>query len=263
VSTPPGSDDPSLSFADILTTESVRQDVSKMALRYSDAILAYATALLRDSPEDAEDVRLAVVQKMLAGDFSRSTVKGRFRFFVKQAVRNAVRDHLRKKKRHGHRLRRLWAALVPGKHRGGWALEQGGDLPADADPERDERDIWRSTVLRRTLEGLQKYERAHQERVQPNVYHTLVGLLVDHPDATSEDLAERLGQVVGGEFNAGQVRGIVLRMRRKFAELLFTEVAQHCANPVHDEVIDEMCELSLFAYARPYLPPREPAAVKA
>jgi hypothetical protein len=260
VSLPPADDaEPPLNFSEILTTDSVLTDVRKMALRYSDAILAYATALLGD-PEEAQEVHLALVQKMLEGDFRRASVKGRFRFYVKQAVHNAVLDHVKKRARETGRLRRLWNALVTDRRRRGKAMGRAADLPAEADLERREREIWRATVLRRTLEGLEKYERQHQERAQPNVYHTLSGLLVDHPGETSDELARRLGQDLGGSYNAAQVRGIVLRMRRKFAQLLFTEVAQHFVDPTYEDVIDELCDLSLYGYAEPYLPPKRPAA---
>jgi hypothetical protein len=83
-----------LNFAEISTHASVLRDDQRMVLRYSDAILAYATALLRrgpsGSPEDAEDVHMAIVQSMLEGKLSRHEASGRFRFFVRRAVRNAV-----------------------------------------------------------------------------------------------------------------------------------------------------------------------------
>lgn len=240
-----------LDFAAILTTDSVLKDVGKMTLRYNDAILAYATALLGDADE-ARDVHLRVVQKMLAGDFDGATVKGRFRFYVKRAVRHAVLDHVKKRSREGSRLRRLWNSLMPDRYRWGKPMVRPALAP-EADVEQQERVIWRSTVLRRTLEALEKHERTHQDRTQPNVYHTVSRLLAEHPDDTSDALAERLGEVVGGTFNASQVRGIVMRMRRKFAELLFTEVAQHIDAPTTEEVLDELCQLSLFAYAQPYL----------
>src|SRR5262249_4010294 len=127
--------------------------------------------------------------------------------------------------------------------------------------DRQEVDIWRGSVLSRTIEGLEKYERQHQDRSQPNVYHTVTNLLRDHPQDTSDELAERLGQTVGGQFNAIQVRGIVHRMRKKLAELLFTEVAQQFHEPTYDDVIEELCDLRLLAYVQPYLPPREAAAL--
>src|SRR5260370_37157748 len=93
--------EPSLNFANISTHASALRDINRMVLRYSDAILAYATALLRSSDE-AEDVHLAIVQSILEGRFSRATSppgvqQGRFRFYVKRAVQNAVQNHRRQR----------------------------------------------------------------------------------------------------------------------------------------------------------------------
>jgi DNA-directed RNA polymerase specialized sigma24 family protein len=252
--------EPPLNFAEILTTESVFQDGHKMVLRYSDAIRAYAAALLGNA-EEAEDIHLDLLGKMLDGDFSGPTQKGRFRFFVKRAVRNAVLDHLKKRSRETNRLRRLWNAVV--KRRPGKPTEEPAELPSETDLEQQEREIWRASVLRRAMEELEKYERAHQERAQPNLYHTVARLLVDHPGDTSDDLAGRLGAAGGGNFNATQVRGIVLRMRRKFAELLFTEISQHFPQPTYDDVVEEMGQLSLLSYAQPYLPANQPGSAGA
>src|SRR5262249_43510303 len=145
------------------------------------------------------------------------------------------------------------------KHRPGKKAQEPAELPSETDLEQQEREIWRSSVLQRTLEELARYERTHQERAQPNLYHTVARLLVDHPGDTSDDLAGRLGAAVGGRFNATQVRGIVLRMRRKFAELLFAEVSQHFPEPTYDDVVEELGQLSLLAYAQPYLPASQPA----
>jgi hypothetical protein len=224
-----------------------------MVLRYSDAILAYATALLRrghsGSPEDAEDVHMAVVQNMLEGKLSRQEASGRFRFFVQRAVRNAVSNYQRGRSRKQARLQRLWDALR-GKRPGEPAAP-----PADAALEEADRVNWHEKVLDRAMKALEDYERRHQDRTHPNVYHTLATLLIGHPADSSEELARRLSGQVGREYSANCTRQIVLRLRMKLAELLVIEVSHLLDDPTYENVLDELSELGLLAYVGPYLAP--------
>src|SRR5262249_21014788 len=97
----------------------------------------------------------------------------------------------------------------------------------------------------------------HQDRTQPNVYHALARLLIDHPGENSDQLARRLSDQAGGTYNAGQIRGIVMRMRRKLAELLVEEIARQVHEPTPDSVLEELGALGLLSYVKPYLPPGE------
>jgi hypothetical protein len=266
-SAPSPAPEPALDFAAIVTSESAVRDVHKMVLRYSDAIRAYAGRLL-PTGEDAENVHLAVVQSMLQGRFSKGLgEKGRFRFYVKRAVRNAVLNYQRQRFREQSFLKRFWSARVGRQSGFGEGAEGVAGPAADAAVEAAELGIWRATVLNRAIEAalkaLEEYERQQQERDRPNVYHTLARLLIEHGEDTSDQLAQRLGEQVGGQFNASQVRGITLRMRSKLAELLFREIVPQLDDPTYDNVLDELADLGLLAYVRPYLPPKEPAAAGA
>lgn len=251
-----------LDFAAISTHASVFQDENRLVLRYSDAILAYATALLKNR-HDAEDVHMDVVQKMLEGKFTRATsprreTRGRFRHFVQRAVHNAALNYRRQSSREQSRFRRVWDRLFPRAGSSG----EGARVPVVLSPEAEEEDrkIWREAVLKRAMEAalkkLEGYERGRQAGARPNVYHTLARLLIDHPDESRDQLAQRLGEQFGGEFNANQTRGIVMRMREKFAELLVDEIRLQLDEPTLDEVLDELGELGLLAYVKPYLPAR-------
>jgi hypothetical protein len=256
-------DEPLLDFASISTHESAQRDVNKMVLRYSDAILAYASRLLPNR-EDAENVHFVIVHNMLEKRFSKEPVeKGRFRFYVKRAVRLAVYNYKRQRFREQSLLRRFWNTLFPRQDSWGNAAEELAVPPAEVALEEAELSIWRATVLSRAMEAalkaLEDHEQSHQDRVHANVYHTLARLLMDHPADTSEQLAQRLSQQVGGAYNAGQTRGITMRMRKKLAELLMAEIIQQVDDPTYENVLDEMSELGLLAYVEPYLPPREPA----
>jgi DNA-directed RNA polymerase specialized sigma24 family protein len=250
-----------LDFAAISTHASAVENKNRLVLRYSDAILGYATAILGDR-HDAEDVHMHIVQNMLEGRFSPAaaggTQPGRFRFYVKKAVHHAVVNHVRQRDRQRGRLKRWWERVFPGRGAARRDLEEAAAPPADADLEEKERRIWQATVLQRALDAalqeLQAYEERHQDRSQPNVYHTLARLLVEHSDATSEELARLLEERAHGNYNANQVRGIVLRMRRKLAELLLAEIIPQLDDPSEANVLDELRDLGLLGYVRPYLP---------
>jgi DNA-directed RNA polymerase specialized sigma24 family protein len=244
-------------FAGISTNPSELRDNNRLALRYSEAIRAYATALLKD-PHEAEDVHMTVVQGLLRGDFTRTDLlrrmpKGRFRYYVRRAVRNAVLNHLRGRSRRRNFLQRCKDAV--------FSPREPAAPPPEADMEEAERTIWSETVLKRAMEAalkeLESYERGRQGGTRPNVYHTLARLLIDRPDENRDQLARRLGETFGGEFNANQTRGIVLRMREKLAELLVEEIRLQLDEPTLDNVYDELGELGLLAYVKPYLPADE------
>lgn len=259
---PADADEPLLDFAAISTHESVLRDVNKLVLRYSDAILAY-TARLLPNREDAEDVHMVIIQHMLQDRFTSAPIeKGRFRFYVKRAVRHAVYNYQRQRQREQSLLRRFWNTLFARSAALGTATEELAASPAEQALDEAERSIWRATVLNRAMEAalkaLEDHERKHQDRKQANVYHTLARLLIDHPGETSDQLALRLSEQAGGEFNAGQTRGITMRMRRKLAEFILVEIIQQLDDPSYANVLEEMGALGLLAYVKPYLP-SEPA----
>jgi hypothetical protein len=48
-------------------------------------------------------------------------------------------------------------------------------------------------------------------------------------------------------------------MRKKLAELVVAEILTQLDAPTFDNAVDELCELGLFAYVKPYLPSAEGA----
>src|SRR5437870_2922686 len=72
--------------------------------RYAGAVYRYLVAMVRD-PDVAEDLAQDFAVRFLRGDFRRADPdRGRFRDFVKMALRHLVADHHR---RHRVRPRRL------------------------------------------------------------------------------------------------------------------------------------------------------------
>ena len=140
--------------------------------RYAGAVHRYLLGALRD-PESAAELDQEFALRFIRGDFHRADpARGRFRDFVKQALRNLMIDYLR---RQNVRPRPF-----------------GDDLPELADPASDDSDFdqrflgsWRSELMSRAWEGLATLQARTR---QP--YHTVLRLRVEHPEMHSPELAE-------------------------------------------------------------------------
>lgn len=202
-------------------------DPVQFTMRYAPAIERYLHALLRD-PHDAEEVlQDFLVRGLERGFVGTGPLRGRFRDYLKAAVRNAAVDRLR--------LRR--------------PPEQGdfdlGELPAhDADSSWLEE--WRQCVLGRVWDALL----AHQKRSPGNLFHTVLRLTVDHPDEDSAPLAERASTEAGRPVAPAAFRKQLSRARRQFAELLVAEVRRTLPNPSEERVAEELADLGLLSYVR-------------
>src|SRR5688500_14529531 len=76
-------------------------DPTKFVLRYAPAIEAYLPALVRD-PELVEEIRQEFLLRLLErGLVTPDHLHGRFRHYLKVAVRNCALSFLRKKKPRG------------------------------------------------------------------------------------------------------------------------------------------------------------------
>src|SRR4051812_27196053 len=74
-------------------------DPAQFVLRYAPAIQRYLTATVRQ-PQDVEEITQNFLLRILQRGFvEESAVRGRFRDYLKAAVRNAAQTHLRKQPR--------------------------------------------------------------------------------------------------------------------------------------------------------------------
>jgi RNA polymerase sigma-70 factor (ECF subfamily) len=203
--------------------------------RYAGAVHRYLLAALRD-PEAASDLDQEFALRFLRGDFHRADPsRGRFRDFVRRALRNLMIDYRR---RRSARPRPL-----------------GDDLPEPVDPRADDRDFdrrfltsWRSELMARAWQSLARLEK---ETGQP--YHTVLTLRVEHPELHSKELAERLSEILGRTINPGGLRMALQRSRTRFVEFLLEEVAATLQAPTSKELEEELSDLKLLEYCRPIL----------
>jgi RNA polymerase sigma factor (sigma-70 family) len=208
----------------------------QLALRYRAAIRSYVGALVKDQQE-ADEVAQEVLLRMLRGDFAGADPeRGRFRDFLKVAVRNMVRSHWARKQRREGPVDPTWLAATA----------------ADVSPADIELTAaWRRSVLQVTLSALDQHQRSHAG----NVFGTLLRLRIDHPDDDSEQLAARLSAVVGRPFRADAARQQLRRARLRFAQLLVEELARGLSDPTPARLEEELNETGLMEYVRDFLPP--------
>jgi RNA polymerase sigma factor (sigma-70 family) len=213
---------------------SAGQARNELVLRYSKAIRAYVRAILQDDGR-ADEVAQDAIVRLLSGDFAGADPnRGRFRDLLKVSVRNMARNHWQKENR-----RRPAAVDVE--------AIAGADATAD-DPEW--LASWRQNALDLTWSALE-----HLERAQPDSsVVVLLRLRAAFPDATSEELAQRLAEKTKKPVTPESVRQQLRRARVKFAELLIIEIADGLANGSPDDVEEELAALGLMDYVRDLLP---------
>jgi RNA polymerase sigma-70 factor (ECF subfamily) len=207
--------------------------------RYAGAVHRYLRSALGD-PDAAEELDQEFALRFLRGDFHRADPsRGRFRDFVKRALQNLMIDYRR---RSASRPRTL-----------GYDLPEPVDmLTGDEDFDRRFMASWRLELLARSWEALSQYQ---IRTGQP--YHTALRLRTDQPGLHSDELAVRLSETLGRSISPGALRMLLQRSRARFVELLLEEVARTQAAPTAEELEQELGELGLLAYCRPYLKRRE------
>lgn len=207
-------------------------DQLQFALRYARAVHAYLRALIKN-PHDAEDVAQAFLLHALHQPFKpERVISGRFRDYLKGALRLTAITHFRK-------TRRLPPVVDPDV------------FPAEnfAEAEVEWNTEWRNSLLQRTWEGLEKLERESPD----GLAYTVLRLATDYPDETSTQLAQRVSDSTGRAMQPDAFRKQLSRARRHFAGILLKTLRQTLSNPSADEVLEELQVTGLMPYVRDYL----------
>jgi hypothetical protein len=210
------------------------QDPARFVLRYAPAIEAYLTVLVRDLhavEEITQEFFLRVVER---GISPQTHLRGRFRNYLKAAVRNAALTHFRRRR--------------PASLDDNMVMKLAGDAPdpADADWLRE----WRRCVLDRVWDNLEQHER----HSPGNFAYTVLRLTAEFPDADSIELAEKASTAAGHTLSPAAYRKQLSRARRAFAQYLLKEVVQTVEAPTAERVEEELIEVGLMPYVGPFLP---------
>ncbi len=203
-----------------------------LVLRYAKSIRRYVGGILKKS-DDADELAQDVVMRLMKGDFGGADpTRGRFRDLLKTAVRNMVHNHWAK----SNRRKTADAELdLVGK-------EDAEDPAWNAE--------WQSNVLEHAWQALKEFEKKNPG----NPAHTLLKLRTECPDATSEELAEKLTAKTKNPIRADACRQVLRRARLRFAEALVTEIGIGLADPSPLRVQEELANLGLLVYVKDFLP---------
>jgi hypothetical protein len=224
-------------LSEISTEWSILVDPARFVLRYEEAIRSYLAALIQN-PHDTEEVVQDFFLKItrLHGFFRVRAERGRFRDYLKAAIRNAALNFLRNKEPASPIDSALWLRLMADK--------------SQPDAEQAWLDEWRRCLLERAWQALEERQKASSG----SLAHTVLRLIVDEPDKDSSALAARTSLLVGRPIRADAFRKQVSRARLLFAQALVDEVAQTLDKPTPELVEEELMDLSLWEYVRNYLP---------
>lgn len=223
-------------LADVGSGQGPRVQSSQLALiqRYQGAVYRYLLGATHD-PDAADELFQEFAVRFLRGDFRRvDPDRGRFRDYLRTTLVHLVVDH---QKRQRKRARPLDSAVAP--------PEVSPDEQAVAD--RQFLHSWRDDLLARAWNAL-----AAAERQGGQPYYSVLHFRVEHPQANSAEMAERLTEQLhpARPLTETSVRKTLQRARHEFANLLIDEVAHSLDQPTLDELEQELIDLDLHAYCR-------------
>jgi RNA polymerase sigma factor (sigma-70 family) len=209
--------------------ENARQ---KLVLRYAKSIRRYIGGIVKSS-DDADELAQDAMMRLMKGDFAGADPnRGRFRDFLKTAVRNMIRNHWTKSSRRK-------------------TTDIDLDLVAKSDSDDSAWDTeWQTTVLDLAWSRLKDYER---ENPGQRAY-SLLKLRAEHPQASSEELAVLYGKKCKADIRADACRQMLRRARFRFAEALVIEIGIGLADPSPERVAEELADLELLEHVRDFLP---------
>jgi RNA polymerase sigma factor (sigma-70 family) len=190
--------------------------------RYAGAVRRYLVAVLGDEAA-AADLTQEFALAMVQGKFRLADPKlGRFRDYLKSVLFHLI-SHYRRQKRHASVSAQVLAKL-PG---------------ADADSDRHFRQSWRDELLARAWAALVDRQ---------SEFFTVLHVRAVHPDLTAEQLAVQLRPQLGRDVSVDNVRHMLQRARRLFADLLLAEITSSLKHPTVESVQQELCDLDLLPY---------------
>jgi RNA polymerase sigma factor (sigma-70 family) len=198
--------------------------MERLVDRYHDAVTRYIHLKVRDK-HLADEVLQEFWTKLLTGKLAGADKnKGRFRDYLRTVLHRLIIDHFRSRK---------LQPLPP------------GDVLDSSRPDADFDRVWREAVLHRVWSRLETY----QALTPKNRYATVLQLRRDHPKASIDQIALKLGEITHSPVTPEAFRKNLQRARAKFVELLVQEL-RDTIHPGSDEDIEE--EIRDLGFGRLY-----------
>jgi hypothetical protein len=237
---------PKTHLNEISTEWNAVRDPALFVERYGPAIRAYLLVLLKNR-DDVDDVAQDFYVRILRHGFVRAQrERGRFRDYLKVAVRNAAIDYVRRRQAGNRALAHLGQ------------MSAAHELHRQADAEWLAQ--WRQCLLDRACLALEKHQRGARGG---NLFAVVLRMMIDYPLDKAATLAARTSALIGRPLRPEAFRKQLSRARRLLARLIVEEVTQTLDQPTPERVKEELVELSLWEYVRDFLPDSlKPAAAK-
>ncbi|WP_010587041.1 RNA polymerase sigma factor [Schlesneria paludicola] len=204
-----------------------------LVLRYSPAIRRYVGGIVRND-DLADELSQELLLRLMRGDFGGANPSfGRFRDFLKMAIRNLARTAWQKSQR--RKTVDVELDLI------------GSDAGDSAD--REWTDQWRKSVLDHAWNRF-----LMDQGGKSTAGYQALKLKMEFPDADSDELAERLSHQTGTAIRADNFRQILKRARTRFAAHLFDEVRAGLESESIASLEEELSALGLLDFVRHDLP---------
>jgi DNA-directed RNA polymerase specialized sigma24 family protein len=229
-----------MSRLDAITTHWSRvQDPTYFVLRYEVAVRKYLSALLK-SPEAVQEVMHDVLLALMKRGIDQLQGNaGRFRDYLRTALRHAVFQFWRKRERSPSGAAELETVAAPTR------------TPSE-EIDRLWLTEWRSCLLERTWKVLKNLQ---DRGASSGPYYTILQLAVQYPSDTSTQLAARAEAALGKPMRADTYRQQLRRARRRFAEILRDEVVNTLDDPTPEALVEEFIDLGILEFMRDYIHP--------
>src|SRR5438552_5336388 len=203
-------------------------DPARFVQRYAPAVESYLRALIKN-PHDAEDAAQDFFMRVAKNGFVRARQeRGRFRDYLRTAVRNSAISFLKRQQKSKQ------ARFEAVQHVTSDKSIQAADEAWEAE--------WRRCLLDRAREALAR----HQRRSPGNLFHTVMELLLEHPNDDAVAPADRTSKRIGRTLRPDAFRKQVSRASKALAKYLVKEVTHTMDRPTAEHVKDELMALSLW-----------------
>lgn len=207
-------------------------DPMQFVLRYAPAIRGYLHILL-PQPADVDEVLQEILLGVLERGFTPNRVRrGRFRDYLIATVRYSAWRHRRRKK-----AQPLTDEQADGLKAPPASKQEDAEWLAD----------WRQCLLDWAWAKLE----VKQRQSPGNWHYSILKLTRDYPKAHSKILAAQVP--ASPPLSAAAFRKQLSRARAAFARALVAEVERTLENPTPEAVLEELAEVELLEYVRPYL----------
>ena len=200
-----------------------------MLKRYGRCVYRYLLGATRN-PDSADELSQEFAFRFIRGDLKHAhPTKGRFRDYLRVALRNLVNDYFRRR------------AIDAKVNTYGKTIEFK-DYPFEM-LESQFKESWRREVIQLTWNALESLEQQKQ-----NYYFTVLRFRAENSQLNSTQIAAKLSLELDSEITPEWVRQKLHRARQKFGALLIDEVRKTVSDANPERLNEELAELKLLEY---------------